>query len=126
MHNRPFKKDSEATKAAKFKSKYSYVSRQLHAGTDHACVYLAGGDCEIRRMEIFERDGHCCVKCGKQVPWAGPVTVRGHVMHGGNTKVSRCWCFENLTLGCFNCHFGKEGHNREVQLKWVGEFQEAS
>jgi hypothetical protein len=41
--------------------------------------------------------------------------VRGHVAHGGNTKVTRCWCPENLTLKCYVCHMLKE-HNREP--KW--------
>lgn len=115
MHKRPHKKDKDATKAAKFESRYSYVSLRIHPGTTHPCVYLAGDDCGPAREAIFERDGYKCQVCGKSVPLDGFVTVRGHLAHGGNTKISRCWCPENLTLKCFHDHMIVE-HDRETRF----------
>jgi hypothetical protein len=111
MHKRPHKKDVAATKARKFHSRYSYVSLRIHEGSDHPCEYLAGEDCESRRLQVFSRDQFKCVDCGTSVGW-----YTGHLAHGGNTKVSRCWCLENLKTKCYVCHIIIE-HNREP--KWT-------
>jgi hypothetical protein len=116
MHKRQFRPDKAATKARRFKSRYSYVSTRIHPGTEsQQCEYLAGDDCEIRRLEVFERDEFKCVGCGVEVPWDGPIEKRGHLAHGGNTKISRCWCPSNCSTKCFGCHFLRE-HNREVKF----------
>lgn len=121
MHRNPHKRDDAATRAAKFLSKYSYVSRRIHPGTEgtpqeHPCIYLAGADCGVMRDKVFLRDEHCCVICGKWVPKQGSIWTRGHVDHlGGNTKVSRCWCFEALALKCYEDHLIKK-HGRELRF----------
>src|SRR5580658_7828948 len=113
MHRNPHKLDKEATKAAGFISRSSYISRRVHPDSDppHPCRYLAGlDDIGAVRLEIFERDNYRCVDCGKRVTWEG-----GHMAHGGNTKISRCDCPENLKTKCWECHMRKE-HNREVKF----------
>ena len=112
MHNRPIRPDPIATKAAKFLSCYSYVSFRIHPGTEESvfpqqCVYLAGADVGMRREEVFERDGNRCMECG--------TTANLQMAHGGNTKVSRCECMQNLKTKCYACHILKE-HAREPQL----------
>jgi hypothetical protein len=108
MHRTPHKIDKEATKEARFHSKYSYVSRRIHPGTEHQCVYLAGfDDIDIRRHEIFMRDDFRCVSCGMQISW-----ITGHMSHKGNTKISRCYCMENLDCMCHDCH-KKHHHGRD-------------
>src|SRR5580692_11213475 len=118
MHRNPHKLDKEATKAARFVSKYSYVSRRIHPGSDppHQCQYLAGlDDIGNIRRQIFERDGWQCVECGGYVVWESGHPVSGHMAHGGNTKISRCDCPENLKTKCYYCHMIKE-HNRETKF----------
>jgi hypothetical protein len=111
MHRNQFRPDKEATKARHFDSRYSYVSRRIHPETTHSCEYLAGlKDTGARRLEVFTRDGFMCVTCGIAITWAS-----GHMAHGGNTKISRCDCLENLSTKCRECHLIRE-HNRE--LKW--------
>lgn len=106
MHRRPHRIDVKATKAAHFLSKFSYVSLRIHPGTNHQCVYLAGDDCGVRRRDVFARDSYRCVDCGGNINWE-----IGQLAHGGSTKVSRCWCFENLRTKCYACHMVKE-HGR--------------
>jgi hypothetical protein len=111
MHRTKHKPDIEATKARHFDSRYSYVSRRVHPGTEHSCEYLAGlKDIGARRREVFTRDGFVCVVCGIPITWES-----GHMAHGGNTKITRCDCLEALTTKCYECHMLRE-HNREV--KW--------
>ena len=100
FHRTPHKKDPQATKARCYASRYSYVSRRIHPDTDHPCEYLAGlTDIGRRRMEVFQRDEYRCVDCGKPITWE-----TGHLAHGGNTKISRCFCPENLKTKCAHCH----------------------
>ena len=107
MHKTPHQLDEAATKTRNFASRYSYVSRRIHPGTEHQCEYLAGlEDVGKRRHEVFERDEWRCVDCGEPINWHN-----GHMAHGGNTKVSRCYCLENLKTKCFTCHMVKE-HGR--------------
>jgi hypothetical protein len=117
LHRRPFHKDKEATRAAHFASKYSYISRRVHLGSDppHGCVYLAGlEDCGQRRLEVFARDGWKCVECGGSP--ANQAHYSQHTLlqlaHGGHTKISRCWCMENLKTLCHDCHV-KSHHGRD-------------
>ena len=105
MHRNPVRKDIEATKAAGFLSRYSYVSFRVHPRSDHCCVYLAGDDCEIERRRVFDRDGYRCVDCG-----VGINIFTGELDHiGGNTKVTRCWCPEALMTRCHDCHVRRHG-----------------
>ena len=113
MHKRKFRPDKAATKARRFESRYSYVSTRIHpdSGPPHQCQYLAGlEDIQAVRLEVFERDGYKCVDCGTVVTWDN-----GHLAHGGNTKISRCDCAENLKTKCWDCHMLRE-HNREVRF----------
>lgn len=111
MHRRPHKLDAVSTAAAHFASEYSYVSRRVHPGTDHQCEYLSGlEDVGKRRREVFERDEYRCVDCGERVTWD-----RGHMAHGGNTKIERCDCPENLRTKCWKCHMIRE-HGREPRF----------
>lgn len=113
MHKRQFRPDKAATKAAKFHSRYSYISQRLHPNSDppHQCQYLAGlEDIGVVRAEVFERDGYKCVDCGTPITWR-----TGHLAHGGNTKISRCDCPANLKTKCVTCHMVRE-HNREVKF----------
>jgi hypothetical protein len=113
MYTRQFRPDKSATKAAKFKSRYSYISFRIHPNSDppQQCRYLAGlDDIGAARLEVFERDEYTCVDCGVKVGWNN-----GHLAHGGNTKISRCLCAANLKTKCKNCHLGRE-HNREVKF----------
>lgn len=110
MHRRPHKLDAEATKARKFISKFSYVSRRIHPGTEKNCEYLAGSDVSKRRREVFERDEWRCVDCGTRITWES-----GHMAHKGNTKISRCTCLENLSCKCLGCHLVVE-HGRVTRF----------
>jgi hypothetical protein len=107
MHRRPHKKDREATKAARFLSRYSYVSQRIHPGTEKQCIYLAGRDCEFQRVIVLTRDNFICVDCGQKLDWE-----TAHLAHGGHTKVERCWCRENLSTKCGLCHDGNDHHGR--------------
>lgn len=107
MHRTPHKLDKEATKAAGFHSRYSYVSRRIHEGTNHGCVYLAGlEDCGARRADVFERDGYKCVDCRK-------TGMPLQLAHDGHTKISRCWCMENLKTKCHDCHRDNDHGGRD-------------
>lgn len=111
MHKRQFRPDKSATRNKHYLSRYSYVSQRIHPGTiGQQCEYLAGEDCETRRLEVFDRDEFKCVDCGKKVSWD-----RGHLAHSGNTKIQRCWCPQALKTKCYECHIIKE-HNREVKF----------
>jgi hypothetical protein len=118
MHKRPFRIDKEATGAAGFASRFSYVSRRTHPGSDppHPCVYLAGlEDIGKRRHEVFVRDGFRCVVCNGLVDVNLPAwhPDAAHLAHlGGHTKVSRCWCLEALALKHSRCHGESDHHGR--------------
>jgi hypothetical protein len=110
MHKTPFKKDAEATKAQNYRSKYSYVSRRIHPGTLHQCEYLAGlEDIGARRTLVFMRDLFTCVDCGLKEGWYDNAL---ELAHGGHTKISRCWCMENLKTKCRRCHGLNDHHGR--------------
>ncbi len=115
MHRKQFHPDKAATKAAHFASRYSYVSTRIHPGSEppHQCVYLAGfediGKC---RQEVFNRDKHRCVDCGKSVSLSPGFYDSGELAHSGHTKISRCWCMENLKTLCHADHV-KEHHGRD-------------
>lgn len=107
MHRRQHKPNKEATKAMVYASKYSYVSFRIHPGTDHGCEYLAGfEDIGKRREEVFARDGHVCVHDEQPGTYDDPLEMA----HGGNTKISRCDCMENLLTKHHSCH-GKHDHH---------------
>jgi hypothetical protein len=112
VHRNPHKIDKEATRAAGFLSRYSYISLRIHPGTDHQCRYLAGDDVVVARKACFERDHYRCTEpnCGRCVSWE-----TGEMDHGGKTKVQRCSCPENLHTKCGRCH--RKKHNREVKLR---------
>ena len=112
MHRNPHKIDREASKAAHFLSRYSYVSLRIHPESDppHQCIYLAGDDVAGARRACFESDNWRCVNCQRCISWE-----TGEMDHGGKTKVQRCSCPENLSTKCRRCHNRK--HNRQVQLR---------
>lgn len=115
MHKNPFRKDVEATKAMHFESRYSYVSLRQHPGSDHACQYLAGLiDIGIRRTQVFMRDEFRCASCGEKVDTNIPSwhPDSAHLAHGGHSKVTRCWCLENLSLKHKRCHGANDHHGR--------------
>jgi hypothetical protein len=114
MHRTPHRIDKEATEAAGFHSRYSYISLRVHPRSDppHPCVYLAGlEDIGQRRHEVFVRDRFLCVDCGCVVVEFGPDA--GELAHGGNTKISRCWCMANLSTKCTPCHRKNDHHGRD-------------
>lgn len=118
MHKRPFRIDKQATKLAEFDSRYSYVSMRTHPESDppHQCEYLAGlEDIGKRRAEVFERDGWLCCDCGVKVfDGISPTHPhKAHLAHGGHTKISRCWCMENLKAKCHVCHIKNDHHGRD-------------
>ncbi len=109
MHRNPHKIDKEATKAAGFASRFSYVSLRLHPGTTHQCQYLAGFvDIGKQRAKIFARDNFLCVDCGFPPTHDDPLEMA----HGGNTKISRCDCDENLKTKHRSCHGRNDHHGR--------------
>jgi hypothetical protein len=109
MHVRQHRPDHETTKAMSFASKYSYVSHRIHPGTEHGCQYLAGfEDIGKRRQEVFERDGFLCVDCGFPATHDDPLELA----HSGNTKISRCDCWENLKTKHHSCHGRNDHHGR--------------
>jgi len=114
MHRRKYRVDLKATTAARFLSRYSYVSSRIHPNSDppHQCRYLAGEDVGVARRECFERDRYRCTakNCGRCVSWE-----TGEMDHGGKTKLQRCDCPENHSTKCWRCH--RKKHNREV--KWT-------
>jgi hypothetical protein len=117
VHRRQFKPDKELTRAMGFASRGSYMSFRVHPGSDipHQCVYLAGlEDIGARRQQVFERDKFRCVDCGKQIDESLPSyhPDSGHLAHAGHTKISRCWCMENLSCKCGACHGKNDHHGR--------------
>jgi hypothetical protein len=112
VHRNPHKRDKEATRAAKFLSRYSYVSFRIHPGTTHPCVYLAGSDCGAVRERIFQRDHFRCQLENCQICVSLATGELDHIE--GKRKVIRCWCDENLRTVCKKHHRRK--HNREP--KW--------
>ena len=112
MHRRPHRKDSEATKARNFLSRYSYVSFRIHPGTNHPCVYLAGRDCNGWKIHVYLNSGPIarylarCAECGEITGWN--VGEADHIEHVN--KVVRCWCEENGRWLCKSCH--KKRHVR--------------
>lgn len=109
MHRRQTHRDDEATKAAIFRSRYSYVSTRIHPGTEHQCRYLAGVDCEVAYLDCMDRAKGRCEECGA---WR-KLEVH-HKSH--KTKMERCWCQANLMALCVQCHRGPQG--RHVQVQW--------
>lgn len=102
---RTFKINREATKAAAFLDRRSYVSLRIHPATEHPCIFLKGKDVEIVRLRIFEREKGRCWNCGAYYGWN-----YGELRHleGGN-GAERCWCDENLGWGCPKCHHLEHG-----------------
>ena len=110
-----FKRDKQATEAAGFVDRDSYISHRVHPGTDHQCQYLKGDDVEQIRRKIFDRDRHRCqlklVCTGVRVlPFEGDIYTRGHLEHEkGGYGAQRCFCMENLRIACYACHVIKHG-----------------
>jgi 5-methylcytosine-specific restriction endonuclease McrA len=117
VHKRATHKDAAATKARHFLSRYSYVSTRIHPETDHQCCYLAGQDCGIAVDSVLFGANGRCEECGK---WTSRLEVH-HIQH--KTKMSRCWCPENLIALCVQCHRGSRG--KHVQVRF-GEYKEKS
>lgn len=113
MHRRRTHEDEVRTKNARaikeFGSRYSYYSTRIHPCTDHQCVYLAGQDCNAARLRALARACGRCEECGR---WDIRLEVH-HIEH--KTKVSRCWCDENLKALCKFCH---RGNHVQVKFGW--------
>jgi 5-methylcytosine-specific restriction endonuclease McrA len=96
--------DKETTARAGFRDPRSYVGFRIHPDTEHACVYLFGEDVGERRAEIRARHNARCVFCGAYC-W-----VFGELHHvDGGLGPQRCWCYENLTWACGECHRVQHG-----------------
>ncbi len=92
------KRDGEATLAADFACKRSWIHLD---GSQH----LKGADMSARREHVFQRDHYRCVKCGSRLSLeADHIKSRGQ---GGDDSM------ENLQTLCRACH--KIKHNREVR-----------
>jgi 5-methylcytosine-specific restriction endonuclease McrA len=119
VHRRPTRKDHDATRwyreCGLWKSRHSYVSLRVHPGTDNYCIYLAGADCTPARNEALARAKGRCENCGM---WTNRLELH-HIEH--KTKVSRCWCPENLMALCAKCHRGRNGMH--VQVQWSRKIQ---
>lgn len=102
MHRFQTHKDKEATKARKYRSRYSYVSTNGHE-------YLAGADKLERVREVYRRD-KVCVDCGT----AGSY-IAGNLLqysHRGHRKMERCDCFAECgpKIRCRLCHLKYDGN----------------
>ena len=95
--------DREATKAANFVSKKSWIS---NAGAHH----LFALDKTIRRQQILSRDNYTCQKCGrKNLIWEGdtPHSAEWDHIHGrGKTHGDE---MSNGQTLCRHCHVRKTG-----------------
>jgi hypothetical protein len=91
------KRDPEATAAAKFLDKRSYVSLDGHE-------FLFGPDMEKRRYEVIERDHQHCVLCG----WLASHDF-GEIDHIKKRSQGGCECLHNLQTLCARCHRGAKG-----------------
>jgi len=67
--------------------------------------FLAGCDIGHRRQEVYERDKHHCVKCGRFVTWEAMEMHHRAPNYGGR----RFDNLENLETLCSECHRGKGG-----------------
>jgi len=104
------KRDEQATKAAKFLNRESWIGKRLHPGTNKPCQYLKGRDVEFVRMRVFERDKGRCRACGRLVDWDW-----GELHHlVGGLGLQRCWCEANLAWSCASCH-----RKEHVQVQWT-------
>lgn len=56
-----YRKDVELTKIRHETGEYTHRDSQVHIDGKE---YLFGEDKTRRRYEVWERDEHCCVKCG--------------------------------------------------------------
>ena len=73
-----------------------------------------GDAIEKIRCAVFIRAGYKCEHCGKSVPWAGSIFVRGHLHErewkgkGGDQSIANGVCL------CYSCHMGSEtaGHGK--------------
>src|SRR5277367_2720927 len=114
-------KDKEATKAAGFQDKRSWISIAGHQ-------YLRGKDRSALRHAVFDFfKGKCCI-CGRATG-----EDNGDMEHEvGGRPLARCDCFHTRLangvhhtnvrwicgmFGLSPCH--RKKHNREPQLKWL-------
>jgi hypothetical protein len=67
--------------------------------------YLVGCDVGHRREQVYERDRHHCVKCGRYVTWE-----QMEMHHRAKNYGGRRWDnLDNLEVRCHDCHTGVNG-----------------
>ena len=99
---RKFKWDREESKRRGYLDRASFC-------TTTGKEFLGPKDWETLRIDVFVRDNHRCVKCGRVVPMLGDLGVRGECDHiikrsqGGDDSLT------NLQLLCPTCHRGPKG-----------------
>lgn len=93
--------DEVATEARHFEDVDSFIGKDGHE-------YLAGADRSRRRLEVWERDGRRCVKCGIYLGWQ-----EFEMDHRKGGLYGRCDCLTcnrhgdgkgNLETMCAACH----------------------
>lgn len=71
-------------------------------------VRLKGKALRVLVERIYERDGHCCVVCGK---WVEPGQKPHHEPPGAGRKSDE---IDKMALLCYECHF-KRHHGKECR-----------
>ena len=99
------KVDKEATDAANFYCKESYIH------LDGRWV-LFGADWEAQKRRVYARDGYRCVKCG--------ATQNLDPHHKKWRSKGRDDRLENLATECRDCH-----NKEHPQVKWTPRTEEA-
>ena len=94
MTRKAHRVDRDATEAANFVDKRSYITHEGHQ-------FLFGADLRERRQEVYDRDKGICQgrDCGKRVSWNV-----AHMHHRQGGLVGRCSCAHNLEILCPDCH----------------------
>jgi hypothetical protein len=117
---RGFKVDREATEAAQFLDKRSFISMpKLIVGENEfpePHFLLMGEDKALTRADIFRlnyidhQPVHRCYKCRKVVVEyrASPFDIMGQWHHLRNKPGTRCDCVPNGVVSCPDCH--REAH----------------
>lgn len=74
---------------------------------------------ERLREAVLERDGHCCVDCGKPTNHTHHVLPRSRFGRKGKTV---CWSMQNMLSICPRCHDGS--HTTQARKKHMAKLRD--
>jgi len=71
-------------------------------------IRLKGAAMSALRREVYERDGGCCVVCGRWVPLEGGLWERAHLAHIKSRGAGGGDVIDNVQIKCAECHLNRE------------------